>query len=112
MTLRQAYLKMNDINTSIELPEPWYWTEHGLTDQLEKEISITHVLYGKIIKTLARRQDNDDVLFLVDNEKFAVVHLTWTRQQHIDNRWPATQLFDNWDDLFQKRIVKDKEGFE
>ncbi len=103
---------MKDIDTSIELPEPWYWTEQDLTDQLEKEISSSHVLYGKAVKTLARRQDNDDVLFLIDNGNFAIVHLTWRTQRHVDNRWPTTQLFDNWEDLFQKRILKDKEDFE
>jgi hypothetical protein len=103
---------MTDINKSKELPEPWYWTEQDLTDQLEREIGKTHVLHGKTTKTLARRQDNDDVLFLVDNEKFAVVHLTWASQRQTDNRWPTTQLFDNWDDLYHKRILKDKEEFE
>jgi hypothetical protein len=103
---------MKDIDTSIELLEPWYWTKQNLTDQLEREISKTHVLHGRATKTLARRQDNDDVLFLVDNEKFAIVHLTWASQRQTDNRWPATQLFDNWDDLYQKRILKDNEDFK
>ena len=101
-----------DFNKSTVLPEPWYWTEQDLTNQLEREIGKTHILYGKTTKTLARRQDNDDVLFLVDNEKFAVVHLTWTSQRQTDNRWPRTQLFDNWDELYQKTILKDKEEFE
>jgi hypothetical protein len=59
-----------------------------------------------------RRQDNDDVLFLVDNEKFAVVHLTWTFQRHADNCWPMTQLFETWDDLYKNRILIDKREFE
>lgn len=103
---------MTDINKSIELPEPWYWTEQDLTGQLQREISKDHLLHGKTTKTLARRQDNDDVLFLVDNEKFAVVHLTWANQRHTDNHWPTTQLFDNWDNLYRERILKDKEEFE
>jgi hypothetical protein len=111
-TLAVSYSKMEEINRSIELPEPWYWTEQELADQLEKEISKTHVLYGKTTKTLARRQDNDDVLFFVDNKEFAVVHLTWPSQRQTDNQWPSTQLFDNWEDLYQNRILKDNENFE
>jgi hypothetical protein len=103
---------MNDITTSIELPQPWYWTDQDLTDQLKKEISKTHALYAKTVRTLARRQDNDDALFYFDNDQFAVVHLTWTRKRHSDDRWPTTELFDNWDDLFHRRILKDKEEFE
>jgi hypothetical protein len=103
---------MKDIDKSIELPEPWYWTEQDLTDQLEREINKAHILHGRITKTLAKRQDNDDVLFLVDNEKFAVVHLTWGSQRLTDSQWPTTQLFDTWDDLYHKRILKDKEEFE
>lgn len=101
-----------DFNKSIELPEPWYWTEQDLIDQLKREIGKTHILHGKTIKTLAKRQDNDDVLFLVDDEKFAVVHLTWASQRQTDNCWPATQFFDNWDDLYVKIILKDKKEFE
>lgn len=103
---------MKDFDKSVGLPEPWYWTEQNLASQLEKEINKNHILYGKTTKTLARRQDNDDVLFLIDNEKFAVVHLTWASQQHADNRWPTTELFDDWDELYQKKILKDKEEFE
>ena len=103
---------MTNFNKSIELPEPWYWTDQDLTDQLEREISKTHVLHGRTTKTLARRQDNDDVLFLVDNEKFAVVHLTWTVSRHTDNRWPTAQIFDNWDDLHRRLVLKDKEEFK
>jgi len=103
---------MKDFNKSEELPEPWYWTEQDLTNQAGREIGRTHVLYGKELKTLARRQDNDDVLFHVDNEKFAVVHLTWSGQRHGDNRWPTTEIFENWDDLYKNRILVDKADFE
>lgn len=102
---------MTDVNKSIKLPEPWYWTEQDLTGQLEREISKNHILYGRTTKTLAKRQDNDEVLFHVDNEKFAVVHLTWSSQQQTDNHWPKTQLFDTWDDLYHKRIFKDTGAF-
>jgi hypothetical protein len=77
-----------------ELPKPWYWTDQDLTRQLVNEIGSNHVLYGKILKTLARRQDNDDVLFLVNEQTFAVVHLTWSQQRHSERHWPKTQLYE------------------
>ena len=60
----------------------------------------------------AAPQDNDDVLFHLDNEKFAVVHLTRTSQRQTDKHWPTTEFFDSWDDLCHNRILKDKEAFE
>jgi hypothetical protein len=52
-------------NTSfktLEIPEPWYWTNENLSDQLQIELNKDHILKGKIVKTVARRQDNDDIL--------------------------------------------------
>lgn len=99
------------MDTSIELPEPWYWTEQDFADQLKKEVIKGHVLFGKTVKTLARRQDNDDVLFLVDNKKFAVVHLTWSGLSS-HTGLPRTEVYETWDDLFNNRILVDKEGYE
>ena len=47
--------------------KPWHSDDTDLTVQLHKEINKKHILYGKTIKTIARRQDNDDVLFEVDD---------------------------------------------
>ena len=58
--------------------KPWHSAEVDLTGQLHKEIGEKHILYNKSVKTIARRQDNDDVLFEVDGADFryATVHLT------------------------------------
>ena len=71
-----------------------------------------HVLYGKELRTLARRQDNDDVLFMVNGETFAVVHLTWVTSPPIDRQWPITDLYKTWDDVYMNRILADKQDFE
>jgi len=34
---------------------PWHFADNGLNNQLEKEISRGHILYGKDVKTIARR---------------------------------------------------------
>jgi hypothetical protein len=48
--------------------------------ELKKELSPGHVLHGQALRPLARRDANDDVLFIWDNEpsRFTVVHLTWS----------------------------------
>jgi hypothetical protein len=103
---------MKDFDTSEKLPLPWCWTKQSLGHQLEKEINRHHILYGQTFQTLGRRQDNDDVLFLVENNRFAVVHLTWRDQPHEDNYLPATQFFETWEDLYKNRILIDKTEFE
>jgi hypothetical protein len=100
--------------TSKELSEPWYWTSMDLTGQLSKELSDSHILFAKSLKTIARRQDNDDVLFQIENDdfKYAVVHLTWSKEKQTDIRWPATKLYKNWDDLYKNRLLVDSAGFQ
>lgn len=50
---------MKDI---IKYKHPWYETDQDLTKQLKIEIDSNHVLADKKVKTIARRDDNDDVL--------------------------------------------------
>lgn len=99
-------------NKTIPLPEPWLWTEVDFTKQLRKEISLFHVLFFKRVKSIAKREDCDDVLFELRNNKYAVVHLTWQQQSHADTRWPVTKIYKSWQDLFGNCILKDKAEFD
>ena len=100
------------LDQTIELPEPWYWTDQDLSRQLDIEISIDHTLKNKSVKTIARRQDKDDVLFQISDGKYAVVHLTWQQYPHSDKRWPTTVIFNTWDDVYQNRILSDAADFK
>jgi hypothetical protein len=88
---------------------PWYFTDLDLSIQLRIEISNEHVLFGKSVKTIAKRQDNDDVLFELDDAdfKYAVVHLTWARKTQEGARCPITRLYKNWQEVYEDRIVVD-----
>jgi hypothetical protein len=96
------------------LPEPWYWTDQDLSGQLYKEITNEHILFGKKVKTLARRQDKDDVLYEVDNSdlKYAVVHLTWSENFHEDGNFPITTVYEDWVNVYADRIVIDRDEFK
>lgn len=69
--------------------------------ELYKEVSRNHVLYGVKVKELARREDCDDVLFqLLDgSNRYAVVHLTWTGKEEVNFSYPITRIYDNLSDL-------------
>jgi hypothetical protein len=93
---------------------PWHFADKGLNSQLEKEISRGHMLYGKDIKTIARRQDNDDVLFAVfDSDfKYARVHLTWPHSRLTDTDYPTTKTYKDWDDVYENLFIPDNKDRE
>ncbi|MBX2925458.1 MAG: hypothetical protein KF746_24890 [Chitinophagaceae bacterium] len=100
----------------LQLLEPWYSLpdiDPRFGEELYLEISKDHILYGEKVNAIARRQDNDDVLFeLIDSKnKYAVVHLTWKSKIENDPNYPKTEIFKNWLDLYNKRIVSDHDLF-
>lgn len=51
-----------------------------LQQELQKELSPSHQLFGTKSVALAHRIDNDDVLFWIEGlNTYAIVHLTWAR---------------------------------
>ena len=94
--------------------KPWHSDDVDLTVQLHREINKKHILYGKPVKTIARRQDNDDALFEVDNAdfKYAMVHLTWAQKTLDDSKYPRTETYKNWQEVYEKRIIIDHQGWE
>lgn len=67
----------------------------GMERELKRELSAGHPLFGLPVKTLARRQDCDDVLFALQDGtgRVAVVHLTWTHSPPEHPPWPGVTLF-------------------
>lgn len=96
---------------TIPLPEPWFWTDVEFTSQLRKEISLFHVLFFKKTTAIAKREDCDDVLFQLRNNKFAVVHLTWQQSPHVDTTWPETRIYKNWKEVYENCILVDSAEF-
>jgi len=93
---------------------PWHAENVDLTAQIRREMNPDHLLYRKTLTTLARRQDNDDVLFeLQDCEfRYAVVHLTWAENALADSRFPRTDFFRDWQDLYENRILVDHQEWD
>lgn len=76
--------------------DPWWLIPKGmseyLTEELEKELPLKHILYGKNAIAVARREDNDDVIFWIEKlNKYAVVHLTFSKET--SSEFPITLLF-------------------
>ena len=91
-------LKLNgDIWISIENNKEYF------KNQLIKEINRKHVLYGTEVKEIARREDCDDVLFLLldGSNRYEVVHLTWSSKREESENYPKTRLYNNLEELIK-----------
>lgn len=95
---------------NIDWLEPWEEIDNNNTyfdEQLIRELSQGHLLYGLKCKAIGRRGDCDDVVYEVSdvNIKYAIVHLTYSNYR-TDNRYPRVKIFDSLKD-FQCEIEQD-----
>ncbi|MGE7090297.1 hypothetical protein ACQKII_02310 [Lysinibacillus sp. NPDC048646] len=57
-----------------------------------RELSPSHILFRKKAIAIARREDNDDVVFWISEiNKYAIVHLTYSKET--SGEYPITNLF-------------------
>ena len=97
--------------------EPWHGPP-GNTSALEKElvleVSRGHPLFGRKMRAVAQRQDNDDVLFVSEDglqEIVAVVHLTWSLRAEVDPQLPRTVRFDSVEAWVERGMMVDHGEF-
>ena len=85
----------------------------GMARELVRELSAGHSLYGLPVRTVARRQDCDDVLFAVEDGtgRVAVVHLTWTYSPPEQPPWPATYMYPSFEAWVAQGMRADSEEF-
>jgi hypothetical protein len=78
------------------MADPWWVITNSMAEKLNneliRELSSSHILYGKSAVAVARRQDNDDVVYWVNElDRYAIVHLTYAKENSTD--FPKTELF-------------------
>ncbi|MFN2613902.1 MAG: hypothetical protein ABR552_03675, partial [Actinomycetota bacterium] len=98
--------------SQIEWLEPW----SGVADpamrarleaELVRELGRGHILFQRLAKALARRLDQDDVLYAVESpSEVAVVHLSYAAKPD-QPPWPSTTLFDNLTAFIETRMKPD-----
>ena len=92
---------------NIELKKPWIYIEselekYNLIKELKNEMNSNHVLFDKNSIPIAKREDNDDVIYKISDYYFAIVHLTWSGKQEKNGRFPYTEIFSSLKDLLDE----------
>ncbi len=85
--------------TRFEWPDHWSPLTTGTREVFEaeliKEVGPGHKLLGQQATAIARRLDQDDVLFVLADNRVAEVHLTWGYRTESDPRWPRTTVYSS-----------------
>lgn len=89
-------------------PKPWRDLRgHAVEDarertrletELIREVAEGHTLAGRSVRALGACSACDDVLFAVDDELFATVHLSFTSDAPDTPPWPATEMHGSWEE--------------
>jgi hypothetical protein len=97
---------------------PWHSIADGLRQanrieqELRRELSIGHPLYGLPVRAVGYRQDRDDVLFAIEDAtgRVAVVHLTYHGPEQPP--WPCTVLYSSFETWVVEGMQVDHNQFE
>ena len=107
---------MNKLPDNFQFRVPWHPTELPLHEELSLELAERHPLYSVRARAIARRQDNDDVLFELSGENapaaFAVVHLTWSGKPDSHSGFPGVELFATFSDWMERCMAPDADDWQ
>ena len=101
--------------SQIQWRKPWLaiLPDHASLGEAEvhREMCAGHILFGRWVTAVGRRQDCDVFLFYLGGvpPQFAVVHLTFQKESRPNS--PSTSLFDSLAAWTEQRMVPDAEEF-
>ncbi|MBD2756833.1 hypothetical protein [Spirosoma validum] len=80
-----------------------------LKNELQTEVTIQHPLFGWQLDPIGRSFATDDVLFIGEENKQGVVHLTWSGPG--DHQFPSTEFFATWSEFAAKKMATGNLGY-
>lgn len=103
--------------SDLVLLAPWIYANGDaadLEDQLDRAIGPGHVLHGARAVAVARRQDNEDVLFVAEGTPriVAVVRMTHATELPADSDGPMTRSYASVEDWVESGMKTDHANFE
>ena len=78
--------------------------QRALAAELQRELHPDHALFGSPVSAVARRQDCDDVLFMLNDGRVAIVHLTCSGKRGAVADDPWTVFFDSIDSFIEQSM--------
>ncbi|MDA0150266.1 hypothetical protein [Vibrio sp. LaRot3] len=85
----------------INWPEPWWHLDEnvsvraGIQKELQCEIGPKHPLWQLKPMAIAKNDANDDVIVLLNDGRFACVHLVWSGKiDQFPDKYPSSIVFD------------------
>lgn len=78
----------------------------SLVAEFQSELGPLHPLRALAIDAIARRQDSDDVLFLLADGRVAVVHLTWSGESS-EAIFPDSVIYRSLEEFEECRMKSD-----
>jgi hypothetical protein len=99
---------------TLEWLPPWQATETDFGAELRREASPGHPLYQVEAVAVARRVDQDDVLFWLPAgpTHLGFVHLTYPARRERPRDWPSTQLYSTVSDWVERVMRRDHNEFK
>lgn len=81
----------------------------SLEEELARELTCSHPLQGLRCRAIARRADQDDVLYALDEPglRVALVHLTWSGRSESAGL-PHTVIFGTFEEFMSMASVSDE----
>jgi len=94
--------------------EPWEsinGSPETLNQELTRELSAGHELYGLKFNAVATRCDRDDVLFKLEGhaQEYAVVHLSYSAEN--EPSYPLSRFYRNLESWIQQCMIPDNEEY-
>ncbi|PJI09386.1 MULTISPECIES: hypothetical protein [Clostridium] len=69
------------------------YTNKYFIEEAKREIKEGHPLYGEIMYSTIKCDSNDDVMYVISEERYVIIHLTYSK--NIDNSYPHFILLPN-----------------
>ena len=82
-----------------------------LESELARKAAEDHALTGEAVRAVAACSACDEVLFGLDDGRFASVHLSSVNDAPDSAPWPATQLHDSWEEA-AAHVVAHEPGWD
>jgi hypothetical protein len=79
--------------------------------ELGNELVLGHALHGVSVVAIARRRDQDYVLFSLRDGRVVEVYLTWRDRSECDTHWPLAEFFASVADWSKRRMEPQHEAW-